>query len=340
MTTYKEIKGTQIEVLASDPSNPVEGQVWYNSTSTALKGSVRTTVGSWATGGSLNTGRRQMAGAGTSSSAALGFGGYLAPPPAAPSALCESYNGTSWTEVGDLNTARRGLAGNGTQTSALAYGGNTGSVSAKTNSWNGSSWTEVNDLGTARQQGGGAGVDNTSALYSGGFTPPSTYQTVVEKWNGTNWTEVTDINTGRYGVQGFGIVTSALICGGEAGGSNYYKNTELYNGSNWTEVNDIAFERSFGGSAGYTDNTSGLIFGGFDDSPTDLRTDKVELWNGTNWTEQADLSSPPGFLGIAGAGTATSAIAFGGEGPSNEMRTATEEWTGAGAGLTRTFTDS
>jgi len=341
MTTYKEIKGTQIEVLASDPSNPVEGQVWYNSTSNVLKGSVRTTVGAWATGGSMNTGRRQLAGAGVSSSAALGFGGYLAPPPAAPSALCESYNGTNWTEVNDLNTARRGLMGNGTQTSALAYGGNAPPDTAVTESWNGSTWTEVADLNTARQQGGAAGVDNTSALASGGAAFPSPgVMAVVEKWNGSSWTEVTDINQARYGVQGFGIVTSALICGGQAPGGSYYKNTELYNGSNWTEVNDISFERSFGGSAGYNDNTSGLIFGGFDDSPTDLRTVKVELWNGTNWTEQADLSPPSGFLSMAGAGTATSAIAFGGEGPSNEMRTASEEWTGAGAPVTRTFTDS
>ena len=43
---------------------------------------------------------------------------------------------------------------------------------------------------------------------------------------------------------------------------------------------------------------------------------------------------------MAGAGSATSAIAFGGEGPSNEMRTASEEWTGAGAPVVRTFTDS
>ena len=58
MATYKEIKGTEIEVLASDPSNPVEGQVWYNSTSNVLKGQAATsTVGAWATGGSLNTGR-------------------------------------------------------------------------------------------------------------------------------------------------------------------------------------------------------------------------------------------------------------------------------------------
>ena len=38
MATYKEIRGTQIEAVATDPSNPVEGQVWYNTTSNALKG--------------------------------------------------------------------------------------------------------------------------------------------------------------------------------------------------------------------------------------------------------------------------------------------------------------
>ena len=74
MTTYKEIKGTQIEVLASDPSNPVEGQVWYNSTSNVLKGSVRTAAGAWATGGALNTARSNLGGAGTQTSA-LALGG-------------------------------------------------------------------------------------------------------------------------------------------------------------------------------------------------------------------------------------------------------------------------
>ena len=38
MTTYKEIRGTNIEAVASDPSNPVEGQVWYNTTTNAVKG--------------------------------------------------------------------------------------------------------------------------------------------------------------------------------------------------------------------------------------------------------------------------------------------------------------
>ena len=38
MTTFKNINGFQIQYLASDPTNPIEGQVWFNSTSKALKG--------------------------------------------------------------------------------------------------------------------------------------------------------------------------------------------------------------------------------------------------------------------------------------------------------------
>ena len=59
MATYKEIKGTNIEVLASDPSNPVEGQVWFNSTDNVLKGQI-VTAAAWATGGNLNTARSLM----------------------------------------------------------------------------------------------------------------------------------------------------------------------------------------------------------------------------------------------------------------------------------------
>jgi hypothetical protein len=61
MATYKEIHGTNIEVVSSDPSNPVEGQLWYNSTSNNVKGFI-VSSGSWATGGDLNTARKQMTG--------------------------------------------------------------------------------------------------------------------------------------------------------------------------------------------------------------------------------------------------------------------------------------
>ena len=38
MADYIDIRGTAIEVLSSDPTNPVEGQIWYNTTSNTLKG--------------------------------------------------------------------------------------------------------------------------------------------------------------------------------------------------------------------------------------------------------------------------------------------------------------
>ena len=119
MATYKEIFGTNIEVLASDPANPVAGQVWYNSTDNVVKGFFVTTAGSWATGGDLNTARAHLAGMGESNTAALAAGGN-----GSPQGLTESYNGSAWTEVNDLNTARYNLGGAGADnTSALAFGG-------------------------------------------------------------------------------------------------------------------------------------------------------------------------------------------------------------------------
>jgi len=37
MATYRQIKGYKVQNLASDPGSPLEGQVWYNSTTGVLK---------------------------------------------------------------------------------------------------------------------------------------------------------------------------------------------------------------------------------------------------------------------------------------------------------------
>jgi len=37
MAEYISEKGLQIPAVSSDPSNPVEGQIWYNTTSNVLK---------------------------------------------------------------------------------------------------------------------------------------------------------------------------------------------------------------------------------------------------------------------------------------------------------------
>jgi hypothetical protein len=37
MASYSSIKGYKVPSLASDPSNPSEGETWYNTTSGSLK---------------------------------------------------------------------------------------------------------------------------------------------------------------------------------------------------------------------------------------------------------------------------------------------------------------
>ena len=115
MTTYKEIKGTQIEVLSSDPSNPVEGQVWYNSTSNVLKGQAAT---------------------GTDNTVALAFGGDTPP----NTGKTEDWNGNNWTEIADLSTARKQLGGTGTtNATTLAFGGATPTITTATEEFSSSS---------------------------------------------------------------------------------------------------------------------------------------------------------------------------------------------------------
>ena len=75
MAEYINIKGQNIEVVASDPANPTQGQIWYNTTSNTLKGGGVTTDGAWATANNMNTARAYLAGAGTQTEA-LGFAGY------------------------------------------------------------------------------------------------------------------------------------------------------------------------------------------------------------------------------------------------------------------------
>jgi len=74
MTNYTGIQGQNILIVSSDPSDPTEGQIWYNSTSNLLKGYANIVTNAWASGGNLNTGRTTLAGAGTQT-AALAFGG-------------------------------------------------------------------------------------------------------------------------------------------------------------------------------------------------------------------------------------------------------------------------
>ena len=321
MTTYKDIRGTHITTVTSDPPAPVNGQMWYNSTTQVVKGFTSNPAGSWATGGALNTARNNLGGAGTQT-AGLAFGGQ---PP--NRALTEQYNGSSWTEVADLNEARNGSGSIGIQTAALAFGGEGTSPNPRNivESWNGSSWTELSgDLNSTSKYRASAGAVYTAGLAISGIGPDnSSVFANVESWNGSAWTEISDVNTGRQLPGGSGTTTNALFFGGAPGSSPSVPNrdkTESWNGSSWTEVNDLNTARAGTGSPAGSPYSDTLYAGGEKDGYHNA----TELWNGTSWSEQNNLNLARGNL--RGTGDTSSNLVFGGY-ASSSPQSATEEWT-------------
>ena len=304
MATYKEIKGVTVQTRDSDPV---------------------LNVGSWSSGGSLNTPRGQIAGFGTIPAAGAAQGATPAGGPPGVVGYYEQYNGTAWTETTDINTAGRNGLGTGTTTAGLVYGG--WPRGGATETWNGSAWTEVGDMtrGANASQSQAGGGTQTAAFAAGG-EPGTTYFQLVETWNGSAWTEVNDLNTGRQAAQGFGITTAGYVASGYSPpvGSPYITgNVEVYNGSSWTETTNVNTNRGQGGGAG--NSTSGIIYTG-STGPGGNYTANTESWNGSAWTELNDVSTARAQMGKTPNPTSgsTDALAIGGEVPG--YTAVTEEW--------------
>ena len=337
MADYIGIKGVSIPTVASDPSNPVAGQVWYNTGSATLKGYGAQGTGAWAAGGTMNDARTDVGALGTSQSAGMIIGGNSPAPNIGEQT--ETYNGTAWSEAGDLNGGRghMGTSVGGSPTAALIFGGDgrpatppQPQVSALTEEYNGTSWSEKNDLNTALRNVAGAGT-STAALSLGGQINPSTIPTgVTETWDGTSWTNGAGfVNTERSAQSGFGTATAALQACGRvppAGASNGSVFTESYDGSTWSAVADANQQRYMEASAGT--QTAGIMAGGH----TALAVS--ESWNGTAWTTIASLATAQNNNG--GFGTDIAAVSAAGAGPAGAGVATSEEWTIPGA--IKTFT--
>ena len=339
MADYKGIKGFKVQSLASDPtaSASTAGQVWYNTTSNTLKVALDggAPIGTWASGGTINTMTNDGAGAGTNT-AGLAFGGAI---PASPyiGTQTETYNGTAWTEVNDLNTEVRSQSGTGSQTAALSIaGGEAPNFTAGVEDYNGTSWTEVASLNLARGYNPGSSGTITAALCIGGKcdTPsPSTTTAAVEDYNGTCWTEVNALNAVRFNGAGAGVQSSTLYAGG-GNGSPTLDTNESYDGTSWSEEAVLNTGRNALGGSGDT-NTDVLVFGGV---AAPGETPKTEAWNGTAWTEVADLSAPTADFSSSAPGGGTSALKA--TGNVNDNRSAATESWNAAAYQTKTVTIS
>jgi len=319
MAEYKGIKGFKVQSLASDPSPAVVGQVWYNTAGSALK--YTSEVGSWFSGGDLNT-IRQAAGAAGTTAVSLVISGIN--PPATVTEV-ESYDGTTWTERGDVNAARGSAASGGIQTAAMLAGGGTVALAEQ---FDGTTWTETTSMTTGKKCSGGGTTTSFLAFAKG--PPPSTTN---ESWNGTSWTEIVDLNSTRYYASGVGASNTDALCvgGQEFSPPQYVANVEQWNGTSWTALNPMNSGRSTLGTAGTT--TLALAYGG--GSPASALT---ESFDGTSWTEVADLATARYGVSL-NCSTQSSTIAFCTSGtPIPGVGDTTEEW--AMASTTKTVTTS
>ena len=328
MAAYTGIQGQNILIVSSDPSDPTEGQIWYNTTSNSLKGYQFVSANTWASGGSLNTGR-QSAGSAGIQTAALFYGGFST----AATGASESYNGTSWTNTPSLNTSRYDGGSLGTQSSALYFGGNPGGgTSTDTEEYDGSSWTTSGNLPVSINAIRGSGTQTAGLAFGGG---PSPVSSATITYNGSTWTSVpATLNTARYGMAqgGMGTQTAAITFGGYTG-TAYSGATELYNGTSWTS-SPATMNNGRVYLAGAGSPTSAVGVAG-ETAPN--YQNYTETYNGTSWTNSTAL--PTATNNIAGCGTQASALVGGGYTGSPTRTASTFEWTGS-ALQTRTITTS
>ena len=332
MATYRSIVGQKIKKVTSDPSNPIEGQMWYNSTSGSLKVHL-TQAATWATGGAMTTGRNLLGGDGTQT-AAFAVAGLKNPYPTYANET-ENYNGSSWTNGGNYPQSIYGVGSAGTQTAGLAFGGNLpGSPETNTTcEYDGSSWTAQGSPSNFPVSGGGmTGFGTQTAAIS---NVPSANTTLA--YNGTVWTAYGspgNQNTSRLdGSAQNGSSTAGLMFQGRTGpGPVNTQATEEWNGSTWTASNNYPVAMVFAQGAGT--QTAAVGFGG-DKMPGETAQTTTCTYDGSSWTVANSLGTAVTRHASAKNGTSTAALSFSGNIPGT---TQTEEFTGAVE--TRTLTTS
>ena len=324
MATYRELHGVRVNVVSSNPSNPKEGEVWYNSTLGQLKGYILAPA-TWATGGALNVGRTLAGGDGTQTAAFMVAG--LKNPYATYANNTENYNGTAWANSGVYPQTVYSVGSAGTQAAGLAFGGNLpGSPETNTTcEYDGSSWTAQGSPSNFPVSGGGmTGFGTQTAAIS---NVPSANTTLA--YNGTVWTAYGspgNQNTSRLdGSAQNGSSTAGLMFQGRTGsGPVNTQATEEWNGSTWSASNNYPVAMVFAQGAGT--QTAAVGFGG-DKMPGETAQTTCCTYDGSSWTVANSLGTAITRHSSAKNGTQNAALSFGGGGSSGSSQT--EEFTGA-----------
>jgi hypothetical protein len=310
MATYENLHGRRVNVVSSNPSNPKEGEVWYNSTLGLLKGYVLgpATVES---AGNVNTARTQMGSTGALT-AGLMFGGES---PSLTGAT-EEFDGSSFSNGGTCPATKSDMHSSGTQTAALWGGGSPSSSGSF--EYDGSSWTGGGAMTFAGRDfyGGGVGTQ-TAALQVGGFISPGNLSAVMQHYDGSSWTNIpqtfpTAPLTG--GMASCGTQTACLSTGGPPNSTSSLS----WDGSSWTTAGSLSI--GFSGHSQRGTVSSANIISGHPASPPTYST-QILTWDGSSWSTSSSTLSE-GRAQAAGFGAATAAaVASGADGTPNYTNT-------------------
>ena len=297
MATYRELVGKKIKKVTSDPSDSIDGQMWYNSTTGAIRG-LAVNEG-WSSAPNLGT-AAYTAGSFGIQTAGVRVGGTAS---GSNMANVEHYNGTGWSNATAFPAAIASGSGAGTQTAGLIMGGRSPSRTTNAFKYNGTSWTAANSIPTAADNIASCGNETQSNVIGAiGRTNSSgnagTNTTLT--FDGTNFASGPNINTTRMfnTTSGAGTGTAGLIIGGFIDPSpNNMTNCEEYDGSSWSNTDTLdtgtGFATAWGTQTNAVTQTNASNYVG------------AEAYNGTSWSSLPNIgvSSPGGLYGIAAGST-------------------------------------
>jgi len=279
MATFKAVHGANIPIRASDPANPQVGEVWYNTTTHALKARINVASSSWATSGSLNVGRYALGNFGTPAAGdALNGNTHPVGAPDTASQSHESYDGSTWTSLSNTPFKVNFFASTGTPTAGIGASGGqpAGSYQSAAYTWGGSSWTSITAVpGGGYEAANMFGTQTASVFYGGGT--PSGYPNVTFSGNGSSWTSGPTIpGASYYGCVCTGTQTAAISIGGADPPSA--KVLEL-DGSTWTSATSVPLTVPNGTGNGVGIQTAAVY----------AHNTNNQFWNGSSWSTEANL---------------------------------------------------
>ena len=311
MATYKGISGFKIKSLSTDPSTPLEGEIWYNSTSGTLK-VAPLVVPVWASGATNPYTAYDASGFGTQTAAVICCG--TVPP---TTNLANEYDGTSFSPTTVYPSPAQGADGDGPQTAGLIAGGYSGGFLTLNCDYNGTAWS-VNPV--MDQSRGNLGLlGNTAAqtaaiAISGEGSSPTTS---TSDYDGSSWTAGATATGWKQGTSAGGTTSAGIAMGGTA---PIATNSLIYNGSSWSAGPTMNSPHIYGGGGGLA--TAAVVFGG---SPAGTNA-ATEDYDGSSWASAGDLATAIG--NAHGKATMDGPTAFAATGNTGSYSDASQERSG------------